>query len=81
MVQEDHDGRRTVTSIMSTLVTEHGMTGVSYPVVRGYVASLRGSRSRPRPAARDTVLILVVRTDRVCSRVVLSQDSLPGATL
>lgn len=56
MVQEDRDGRRTVTSIMSTLVTEHGMTGVSYPVVRGYVASLRGSRPRPRPPARDAVV-------------------------
>ena len=53
MVQEDRQGRRTVTSIMSTLVTEHGMTGVSYPVVRSYVVSLRGSRP-PRPA-RDTV--------------------------
>ena len=36
-------------------VTEHGMTGISYPVVRNYVASLRGSRPRPRPAARVTV--------------------------
>src|SRR5260370_26245327 len=43
MVQEDRQGRRTVTSIMSTLVTDHGMTGVSYPVVRNYVVSLRGS--------------------------------------
>jgi hypothetical protein len=53
MIQADREGRRTVTSIMSTLVTEHGMAGVSYPVVRNYVASLRGSR--PRPANRDTV--------------------------
>ena len=35
MVQADHDGRRTVTSIMNTLVTDHGMTGISYPTVRG----------------------------------------------
>jgi len=55
MVQEDRDGRRTVTSIMNTLVTEHAMTGVSYSIVRGYVVSLRGSSRRPRPATRDNV--------------------------
>jgi hypothetical protein len=46
----DHDGRRTVTSIMNTLVTGQGMTGISYPIVRGYVVSLRGTSRRPRRA-------------------------------
>lgn len=55
MVQADHDGRRTVTSIMNTLITGHGMTGISYPIVRGYVVSLRGSSQRPRRARPDTV--------------------------
>ena len=53
MVQaEPVNGRRTVTSIMNTLVADHGMTGISYPTVRGYVVSLRGSsqQQRPRPA-------------------------------
>jgi len=45
MVQADHDGRRTVTSIMNTLVTDHGMTGISYPTVRGYVVSLRSGET------------------------------------
>jgi hypothetical protein len=55
MVQADHDSRRTVKSIMNTLVTEHGMTGISYSTVRGYVVSLRGNSRRPRRAAHDTV--------------------------
>ena len=54
-VQADPDGRRTVTSIVNTLITEHGMTGVSYSTVRGYVVSLRGNSRRRRPAARDTL--------------------------
>jgi hypothetical protein len=54
MVHADHDGRRTVTSIMSTLATEHGMTGISYSTVRGYVVSLRGNSRRPRAAAGNT---------------------------
>ena len=55
MVQADHDGRRTVTSIMNTLGTDHGMTGISYPTVRSYVVSLRGSSRRPPRARPDTV--------------------------
>jgi len=55
MVQADHDGRRTVTSIMNTLVTDHGMTGISYPTVRGYVVSLRGTSRQPRRARHHTV--------------------------
>lgn len=55
MVQADHDARRTVTSIVRTLVTDHEMTGISYSTVRGYVVSLRGSSRRPRRARRDTV--------------------------
>lgn len=55
MVQADHDGRRTVTSIMHTLVTDHEMTGISYSTVRGYVISLRGISRRPRLASGDTV--------------------------
>jgi uncharacterized protein len=55
MVQSDHDGRRTVTSIMRTLVTDHGMTGISYSVIRNYVASLRGTSRQPRRRLRDTV--------------------------
>jgi uncharacterized protein len=55
MVSADHDGRRTVTSIMRTLATEHEMTGISYQMVRSYVVSLRGSSPRPRRAAPDTV--------------------------
>lgn len=55
MVQADHDGRRTVTSIMRTLVTDHGMTGISYSTVRGYVVSLRGTSRQPRRTRPDTV--------------------------
>jgi uncharacterized protein len=55
MVQADHDGRRTVTSIMNTLIADHGITSISYPTVRGYVASIRGSNPRPRRATPDTV--------------------------
>jgi hypothetical protein len=55
MVQADHDGRRTVTSIMNTLVTGHGMTRISYSTVRGYVVSLRGTSRQPRRARHHTV--------------------------
>jgi uncharacterized protein len=55
MVQADPGTRSTVTSIVNTLVTEHGMTGISYSTVRNYVVSLRGNSRRPRPAARHTV--------------------------
>lgn len=55
MVQADHDGQRTVTSIMNTLVTGHGMTGISYSTVRGYVVSLRGTSRQPRRARHHTV--------------------------
>jgi hypothetical protein len=55
MVQADHDGRRTVTSIMRTLATDYGMTGISYSTVRGYVVSLRGTSRQPRRARHDTV--------------------------
>jgi hypothetical protein len=55
MVQADQDDRRTVTSIMSTLVTDHGMTGISYSTVRGYVVSLRGNSQQPRRAAGNAV--------------------------
>jgi len=55
MVQADHDGQRTVTSIMSTPVTVHGMTGISYSTVRGYVVSLRGNSRQPRRTTGSTV--------------------------
>jgi hypothetical protein len=58
MVQADQGGRRTVTSIMHTLVTDHGMTGISYPTVRGYVVSLRGTSRQRRSTAEDTVTSL-----------------------
>jgi hypothetical protein len=54
MVQADHDSQRTVKSIRNTLVADHGMTGISYSVVRGYVVSLRGNSRQPRRAAHDT---------------------------
>lgn len=55
MVQSDHDGRRTVTSIARTLAVDHGMTGISYSVIRNYVVSLRGTSRPPRRRPRDTV--------------------------
>lgn len=55
MVESDHDGRRTVTSIARTLATDHGMTGISYSVIRNYVVSLRGTSRQPRRRPRDTV--------------------------
>jgi uncharacterized protein len=55
MVQSDRDGRRTVTSIMRTLATDHGMTGISYSVIRNYVVSLRGTSRQPRRHLRDAV--------------------------
>jgi hypothetical protein len=55
MVQSDHDVRRTVTSIMRTLATDYGMTGISYPVIRNYVVSLRGTSRQPRRARHDTM--------------------------
>jgi uncharacterized protein len=56
MVQSDHDGRRTVTSIMRTLAADHGMTGISYSVIRNYVVSLRGTSRQPRRHLRDSVV-------------------------
>lgn len=55
MVESDHDGRRTVTSIARTLAADHGMTGISYSVIRNYVVSLRGTSRQPRRRPRDTV--------------------------
>ena len=55
MVQSDHDGQRTVTSIARTLAADHGMTGISYSVIRNYVVSLRGISRQPRRRLRDTV--------------------------
>lgn len=55
MVQSDHDGRRTVTSIRRTLATDHGMTGISYSVIRNYVVSLRGTSRQPRRTRHDTL--------------------------
>lgn len=55
MVQSDHDGRRTVTSIVRTLAADHGMTGISYPVIRNYVVSLRGTSRQPRRTRHDTL--------------------------
>ena len=55
MVESDHDGRLTVTSIARTLATDHGMSGISYPVIRNYVVSLRGISRQPRHRLRDTV--------------------------
>lgn len=58
MLREDHDdphpSRRTVTSIMNTLIAEHQMTGISYQMVRDYVASQRGSSRRLSPANSGT---------------------------
>jgi hypothetical protein len=53
MIQADPDGQRTVTSIMRALATDHNMTGISYPTVRTYVASLRGTTRPPRRTASD----------------------------
>jgi uncharacterized protein len=50
-----HQRRRTVKNIMDTLTTEHGMTGVSYSMVRGHVASRRSITPRPQPAMTDSV--------------------------
>lgn len=55
MVESDHDGRLTVTSIARTLATDHEMTGISYSVIRSYVVSLRGTSRQPRRRLRDTV--------------------------
>ena len=55
MVQSHHHGRRTVTSIMRTLATDHGMTGISYPVIRNYVVSLRGTSRQSRRTGPDTL--------------------------
>ncbi len=58
MLLEERDAppgqRQTVKTIMDRLVAEHGMTGISYSVVRGYIAGLRGIRPRlPEPARRS----------------------------
>lgn len=39
---------------MRTLAADHGMTGISYSVIRNYVASLRGTSRQPRRHLRDT---------------------------
>jgi uncharacterized protein len=58
MLLEEHNAppgqRQTVKTIMDRLAAEHGMTGISYSIVRGYVADRRGIRPRlPEPARRS----------------------------
>jgi uncharacterized protein len=48
MIQADPDRKRTVTSIMRELAADHNMTGISYPTVRTYVVSIRGTTRPPR---------------------------------
>jgi uncharacterized protein len=53
-VQDTSSGRQqTVKSIMDRLVTEHGMTGVSYSTVCNYVVDRRSIRPRPLNAIGD----------------------------
>jgi len=56
MLLEEHDApprqRQTVKTIVDRLVAEHGMTGISYSMVRGYVAGRRGIRPRLHEPAR-----------------------------
>jgi uncharacterized protein len=60
MLLEEHDAppgqRQTVKTIVDRLIAEHGMTGISYSMVRGYAAARRAIRPRlPEPARRSAM--------------------------